>query len=480
MRRAAALACAALCAVPAAGAGAGVEVTRAPGAQRIEAALDGALVAALAPARGGGLLLLIGPAGEPDGPRRLARLRFEPEPRLETLAEGLGGWIKSLAAIDLGAGPELVAGGLGRLVSLGPLAAPGASGRPLVEHPGVDLRSLATDRLQAGVRVRLAAAEAGALRAWASDGRGGLRLAVEAALPTAIERAPWGLSIASPPVAAAQGATGAAPLWVAGPVAVGRTRLRATIVDGERGGAASEAWAALPGAESVEQSWPAALDGAPVLVVRTQGAARVDLLERQRLRVLPLAADRTRAGSAPSLAVELDSRRWHETEVLLADADADGRQDLIAAFPEGLRGDDLVVQVWRGAGGGRFEPRAARSDLELPAEGWRLVAHADEAGGPGLLAAGAGRLELRRIVAGGRRALAAGAELAAPLPAPPTGVGRVAAGIGSARTRTASRRERPQVEPLGAAELDERPGPEALAVVTGEAGDDRLVVVRRD
>ncbi|MBP8846387.1 MAG: hypothetical protein KBI26_11240, partial [Thermoanaerobaculia bacterium] len=89
--------------------------------------LGGALVAALSPevaAKDDGLLLLVRPPRKPDGPRRLLRLRLEPEARLETLAEGLSGWIESLSAVELDPAPgvHLVAGGTGRWVDLGSLA----------------------------------------------------------------------------------------------------------------------------------------------------------------------------------------------------------------------------------------------------------------------------------------------------------------------------------------------------------------------
>jgi hypothetical protein len=81
-------------------------------------------------------------------------------------------------------------------------------------------------------------------------------------------------------------------------------------------------------------------------------------------------------GPCPTLAVELDSKRWHETAIALGDVDGDGHDDLLAAFPEGLSGTDLVVQWWRGEGRGRFESRAHRSDLKKAPGGWALVADA--------------------------------------------------------------------------------------------------------
>jgi len=123
--------------------------------------------------------------------------------------------------------------------------------------------------------------------------------------------------------------------------------------------------------------------------------------------VLPLASDRTRAGAPPTFAVELDAKRWQETRVLVADADGDGRDDLLAAYPEGLTGGDLVVETWRGLGAGRFEARARRTDLADTPAAWDLLPAATEEGRPALLLVGKTRLELRALAAAGRGALEA-------------------------------------------------------------------------
>jgi hypothetical protein len=447
--------------------------TRSATAEGASVPLGGTLVSALAAGADGALWLLVRPVEALDGPRRLLRIAGWPEPVATVAAEDLGGWIKTLAAIDLGAGPELVAGGLGRLDSLGPLAAPGGAARTLLEHPGFDLRSLAPQSLRIGIDSRLAAAEVGRLRVWA-PAAGGLRLVSERPLPFAVERTASGLRMASPRAAAVAGPKGS-PRWVVGPLPVGRSRLRTLRFDGDSD-AAAEAWSALPAPEGVTASWAVALDGVPVLVVRTQGSETLDLFERQRLRVLPLSTDRTRAGVPPELAVELDAKRWQPTEIAAGDVDGDGLDDLAAVFPEGLSGGDLVVQIWRGADGGRLERKARRSDLDDAPEQWLLVAGATAEGGPALLMVWPDRVELRAL-GGGRRAVEPSPRFALPIAAPGGARSEVTVSVGGTDGATVERRT--EVEALGVAELDGRPGAEALILTPAADGSDLLVVVRR-
>lgn len=457
--------------------------------------LGGVLVAALSPelpSDATGLLLLVRPPRLPDGPRRLLRLELEPEPRLETLAEGLSGWIDTLQAVELDPGPgvHLVAGGTGRQVDLGSLAelqgatpgSPGVIERAIPDLGGHDLRQPGSGRLRRGTEDGFAVVEPGRLRLWKAAGTqatpsGGLALARsrEVALPFTVERSSTGLRLASPPVARMR--SGSGELYFAGPEGVGGTRLRGVLIDGgAAGGPPVELWAALPGPESVAQSWPFEIDGVPVLVVRTQATDEVNLFERQRLRVLTLSADRTRSGALPTLAVELDSKRWHETAVALNDVDGDGRDDLLAAFPEGLSGTDLVVQWWRGTGSGRFESRPHRSDIQKAPAGWDLVTTP----APGLLLVGNGRMELRRFVAAGRSAIADRGELVATIPAlaGPKAPKEVTLALGGGSDSAKVKNIDPDAEPLGAVELDGRAGPEFLAVQGDGNGRDRLILLR--
>jgi hypothetical protein len=480
----------------------GISVVAEGQAERWIVDLGGVLVAALAPEStdGDGLLLLVRPPRQPDGPRRLLRLRLAPEPRLDLLAEGLGGWIDSLAAIRAEASAEdranveLVAGGPGRAVALGSLSmlaarsAPDAASplaeRALFEAPGFDPRAFDSARLRRGVERRIAVVEPGQLRFW-DFARG---WSAEVALPLTVARTANGLRLSSPPVAA-MGSPGGGHL-LAGPEEVGSTRLRCFAIDAPADAAASsgvpppvELWAALPGPEKVQQSWPFEIDGTPVLVVRTQAADEINLFERQRLRVLPLSADRTRSGALPTLAVELDSKRWHETAIALGDVDGDGHDDLLAAFPEGLSGSDLVVQWWRGEGRGRFESRAHRSDLKKAPSGWALVTTKDLPGGPALFLVGNGRLELRAFSAAGKSAVAERSGLVVsipplPMPAAPAAKKKMTISVGGDGESAKVENLDPEAEPLGAVELDGRPGGELLAVQATGSGGERLLLLR--
>ncbi len=439
------------------------------------------------------------PPRKPDGPRRLLRLRLEPEPRLETLAEGLSGWIESLSAVELDPAPGCISSPVARddgSISVpAALAAPvselegttpgppGLVERPLLDLGGHDLRQPDSGLLRRGTDDGFAAVEPGRLRLWKAAGTQpgssaeGLAMAMsrEVALPFAVARSSAGLRLTSPPVARVR--SGPGELYFAGPEVVGGTRLRGVLIEGGAAGAPPvEVWAALPGPESVEQSWPFEIDGVPVLVVRTQATDELNLFERQRLRVLALAADRTRSGSPPTLAVELDSKRWHETALALGDVDGDGHDDLLAAFPEGLSGTDLVVQWWRGSGGGRFESRPHRSDIQKAPAGWALVAEP----APGLLLVGNGRIELRHFAAAGRSAVADRSELAASIPAlaDPKAPKEVTVALGGGGDSAKVKNVDPDAEPLGAVELDGRPGPELLAVQGDGNGRDRLILLR--
>lgn len=477
-------------------AGGGLELVRRAGVESAIAALPGRVVSVqLTPAESGraaALWILVRPPRLPRGERTLWRLSFVPAPRLETIGAGLGAWIERLYASDLGRGLELLAGGTGRLALLeGALLDPsGGDGeaariveRTLVEEPSFAARRFAPERFSDHLAPCFCAVEPGTLRRWTPDGEGGLSAADPIPLPFSVERSPAGLRLSSPPLALTPSPAGS-PLrrLFVGPEPLGSRRLRGFWIDlAHPASEPEELLAALPGPESVEQSWPVLLDGTPMVVVRTQSADALNLFEGQRLRVLPWASDRTRAGAAPALAVELDSKRWHTTGVAIDDVDGDGVDDLLVSFPEGLSGQDLVAQWWRGLGGGRFESRARRSDIGKAGGAAKLVARGGPDDPPSLLLVRERQVELRRFVAAGRQALAAAPALRAALP-PAPGVeprGSVEVSVGSGGERVEREAGEDEIELLGAAELDGRAGRELLLVLSGDGGTERLLVVRR-
>ncbi|MEZ5313728.1 MAG: VCBS repeat-containing protein [Thermoanaerobaculia bacterium] len=458
------------------------------------AEIDGMVLSALAIPAGNGapsaLWLLARPPRDENGARSLWRFDIAPTAQLERSAADLPGWMETLGAIDLGAGLELVAAGEGRLAALGVALGDGraaldATGprivpRPLLDDPAFRLERIPGGLLRRGSSSLLLAVAPGGIRRWVADGEGGVRATGGLRIPFAIARESRGIRLSSPPVqpvlnGGSAGPVGTTPLFL-GPEAVGRTRLRGRWLDlGAPAVPRPDLWAALPGPEAVSQSWPAEIDGTPVLIVRTQAADELNIFERQRLRVLPLLADRTRAGAPPTLAVELDSKRWHETEIALGDVDGDGRTDLLVAFPEGLSGTDLVVQWWRGRGQGRFEASAKRSDLEQGGEIRQLVPSPAPGEPPAVLLYRRGRLELLPFARSGRKALGGDPLVAATFESRANG--------GSKRRRNGEgeggAEEFDDVELLGAIELDGLPGAELLALVPGSQGRDRLAFVRR-
>ncbi len=166
----------------------GISVVAEGAAERWIVDLGGVLVAALSPeaaAGGDGLLLLVRPPRKPDGPRRLLRLRLEPEPRLEVLGEGLDGGLEALAAVELGGegGLELVAGGpdgswaaICRHAAV-PRGRSGGWPPPVVETAAArggrprPAGILDSGRLHRGVDRGFAAAEPGRLKIWRSAGK---------------------------------------------------------------------------------------------------------------------------------------------------------------------------------------------------------------------------------------------------------------------------------------------------------------------
>ena len=365
--------------------------------------LGGRLVSALA-ASEDGLLVLVAPAKEADGPRRLLRVALDEDRPATELASGLGGWTKTLAAIELDGRIQLVVGGLGRLASLGPLEQPSGSETPLVDHPGFDLRSLAPSRLRTGVERELVAAEIGTLRIWRPSG-GALALTEEIALPFRIERETEGLRLVGAPVAELPRDAEARRRFAVGPEVIG-ARIRVALVEQAEGGwRRSEAWCALPGAETVEESWLGAVDGAPALLAHTQGAVEMNVFEDQLWRLCLLAPDPSRAGRAPALAVALDSKRWHDNRALLADVDRDGATDVLIVRPEGVTGTDLVVEIFAAKGSGRFESRSRRTDLDQAPSRYQLLDDSDGSGQPGLVTLDSGELTLRRFERDPKRVL---------------------------------------------------------------------------
>ena len=183
----------------------------------------------------------------------------------------------------------------------------------------------------------------------------------------------------------------AGPLVLVGPVAHGKRRLLTTVIDpGASGG--QERWSQLPAPETIDEAFYLLIDGRPTLVVTVNSADKIGIFERKKLRVFPLWADRTRAGSPATLKTETTSRRWQKVGVGVVDLDRDGRDDLAIVQRESLGGKKVVVEVYPGKGNGGFLSISRRTVVTAPEAEWSYGDDVTGDGVPDLVAASRGRL----------------------------------------------------------------------------------------
>lgn len=422
----------------------GVTVREMGGARLVQAVLPGELLGAVLPLRRGGgrrILLLAAPENNRDGPRQVYELALGPEPKLDLLRDGLSAGLDAIDALDIDdrGEPQIVLGEPGHLYRLAAAAGAPASSATLLERDGFDLRSPASARLRAPApdRRRLVTTEPGRLRTFIARG-GAIVSGCEAALPLEAKREDRGLLLSTPQTTLLErgGEHGGQPLTehggergaerdgqpavedggagrpgdsmivAVGPQAFGPTRLRTRLVEleGEAGKPcpASDAWSRLPSPERVEGSWYFLLDGSPMLAVATTNAEKLGFFEDLKLRLFALAADRTRVGHPPTLAIETTTKRWRQIEPRIADLDGDGHDDLVLIEPEGLKGKRLRVEAYLGQGGGRFAPRPLVSTLDVAASAWSYGADLDGDGIPDLVVWGTGKLTLFTGIRPGR------------------------------------------------------------------------------
>ena len=192
-------------------------------------------------------------------------------------------------------------------------------------------------------------------------------------LPVEVERRPTGLRLETPPVRP----LGTKGLFVAGPKSHGDLRLRTLLIDSRQppheaeSEAGSEAgvpnpvdmWSLLPAPEKVVEARYEWLDGKPILITVTLRADKVGILEKKKLRVFELGADRTRSGRPPFFEILTSSRMWQELDLHTTDVDGDGLVDMVLLQPEGLGGNRLIVDFYRGLEGARFDTKRYRSVL---------------------------------------------------------------------------------------------------------------------
>lgn len=133
-----------------------------------------------------------------------------------------------------------------------------------------------------------------------------------------------------------------------------------------------QAWSRLPAPEEVLESSYLDLHGRPVLLVVSKEADKVGLLERKKIRLFELSADRTRSGRTAFFSTITSSRLWQTLDIEWIDLNQDGLRDLVLLQPEGLAGEALLVDVHLATGPLRLATKAQRSRLKTDQNGWTL------------------------------------------------------------------------------------------------------------
>jgi hypothetical protein len=358
--------------------------------------LPGTLLHAAAvkgPAGRPGVALLVAAGRDGKGARTL--LFLDPSRKgLERLAGDIDGEVNALAAFDLAGdgGSDPVLGMQGLL-----LTPAGGGVRKVLEEPDVDLRSVTG--VIAG-RPWLPVARAGILELLGRAPGGGLARSVSFSLPLRAERPRWGLRLTSPPVTLLAGDP---PLFAVGPEEAGRRRLKTLLLP--PAGEPTEAWSLLPAEERLmDDRRYLRLDGVPMLAAVTFG--KIGILAKKRVRLFSLGKDRSRKGSAPTLAFETECPLWFPLDLTAADADGDGRKDLLLAHPGGVRGREMLVLAFQGLGSGRLDPKPRRWKLNEEASDWLYTTDLTADGVPDLLVLIKDRLRLYPGDAKGSRPVA--------------------------------------------------------------------------
>ncbi|MEO8502758.1 MAG: VCBS repeat-containing protein [Acidobacteriota bacterium] len=398
----------------------GVRATTGAGYRRIEVVPEGRLLGVVAPLTKDGqrrIVLLMAPA-DGAGPRSVAELLFQGplEPALHTLAEKLSPGIDAIDAIDLdGDGAqEVVLGEPGHLYWVTD------GGARALDAPGwFDLLAPWPNKLRVPSELPLlVTAQAGRLRCFAPAGSA-LRQVCDQPLPLTAEREPRGLFLQTPAVNAILRPQ-KAPLIAIGPQSIDKRRLRTLVIDpqvthpqvvsGPAAPAATvdvvaasagseipnpfDAWSRLPTPEQVQDSWYFLLGGKPVLAVSTVNADKLGIFEHLKLRVFRLAADRTRVGRGPVLAVETESPRWHDLALVAGDLNGDGNDDLVLIEPKGMDGKPILAQAFLGDASGGLRQAGNPSKLDLEGVLWSYGQDVTGDGRPDLVAAGTDRLQV--------------------------------------------------------------------------------------
>ncbi len=106
---------------------------------------------------------------------------------------------------------------------------------------------------------------------------------------------------------------------------------------------AQDCWVRFPEPESPIEVEAQLFDGDPLLVVASRAADKLSLLGEKRLRVFPLAPDRSRLGRPPLIAVDSRMNLWQDAYFFARDVERQGRSDLVVGYWKGLLDSRIVL-----------------------------------------------------------------------------------------------------------------------------------------
>ncbi|HEX5044724.1 MAG TPA: hypothetical protein VFV75_17630 [Candidatus Polarisedimenticolaceae bacterium] len=250
---------------------------------------------------------------------------------------------------------------------------------------------------------RLCTGVVGALRCWSGTADSlPWRPSLEVPLPIGLARGREGLRLTGMPV---QRLPGKETVFAAGFRVEGPERLRVFLVapGAAEEGRTTECWLRLPSPERVLEHAFFRLDGKPALAVTTIPRGSLSLFGEKRMRVWLLAADRTRTGKLPVLAVNSNMNLWQDAHWFPRDLDGDGREDLVLGYWKGLKDSRVVLESWMQKADGSFARGTAGAAFDVEEGDRSTIQWGTDVDGdllPDLLVLANGALELHPGVTG--------------------------------------------------------------------------------
>jgi hypothetical protein len=322
------------------------------------------------------LLLLSGEHSAPETALRLFRFDPSGESPLEEIRHDIPPDTRTLFALDLN-GDGTARPVIGRPGGLYALPVDGTA-ELIIESAGFLPRIAEHWRSGTGPAMvhHLTVAGVGFLHDYRfKPGATAFTLARDERLPMAVTRRHDGLYLRTPQPVQLSAGPDAPPLFAIGPVPRGKQRLLTLLVDladPSEEATVIENWSRLPQPEDLSQRWFRLINGKPALVVTTVFSEQKGALEKKKLRVFMLGADRTRGGADAILEIQTPSRQWFDASVTVADINQDGLDDLVVVMPEGLGGGKLLLEGYLGHAAGGFSAKPRRTMLKRTVEDWHF------------------------------------------------------------------------------------------------------------